>query len=112
MPANCSPSKPDRYERRGPVYAPRILDRQVRGLTPTSVAKAPARPQGPGVVSRTTCCDAGIIIASVLPLVPSTTCRLARIGHGPGGWGLRGTVLDLTVARMGSVPPGSARLRY
>ncbi len=35
MPANCSPSKPDRYERRGPVCGARILDRQVRGLTPT-----------------------------------------------------------------------------
>src|SRR2546427_8368540 len=45
MPAKCSPSKPDRYERREPVYAPRILDRQARGLTPTSVVKAPARPE-------------------------------------------------------------------
>src|SRR3989441_238707 len=45
MPAKCSPSKPDRDERRGPVYAPRILDRQVHGLIPTSIVEAPARPE-------------------------------------------------------------------
>src|SRR2546425_2909748 len=45
MPAKRALSKLDRYERRGPVYAPRILDRQARGLTPTSTVKAPARPE-------------------------------------------------------------------
>jgi hypothetical protein len=67
---------------------------------------------GARITSRTVRCCTGIIIASVLPVLSSTTCRLARMGHGPGGRGTRGTVLDFTVARTASVPPGTLRLRY